>query len=163
MISLAEFDEEIGLEGRARSDDHIDVKIWLRLLSYSRQIENELRRRLRAKFQTTLPRFDYLAQLERHPTGLRMNQLSRLLMVSGGNVTGLTDQLLREELISRSDDVNDRRSYIVSLTPRGKQYFAQLAAAHESWLSEMMSELPISLKEALYKNLGLARRHFKAS
>ena len=161
MTSFAELDEELGLEGRAQSDDHIDTKIWLRLLSISRQIENELRRRLRAKFKTTLPRFDYLAQLERRPNGLRMNQLSRFLMVSGGNVTGLTDQLLGEGLISRTDDVNDRRSYIVSLTPRGRQYFSRLATAHEGWLLEMMGDLPAALKESLYKNLGTARGKLK--
>lgn len=91
-------DARIGMEARAHVDDHMDVKIWLRLLACSTQIEQQIRQRLRARFNTTLPRFDYLAQLERHPDGLRMSVLSRYLMVTGGNVTGLTDQLEKEGL-----------------------------------------------------------------
>jgi hypothetical protein len=89
---------------RARSRDHSAVKLWLRLLACSTQIEQEIRSRLRERFGTTLPRFDYLAQLERHPEGLRMNALSRYLMVTGGNVTGLTDQLVAEGWVERLAD-----------------------------------------------------------
>ena len=89
-------DESIGREARVQVGDHGAVKLWLRLLACSTQIEQEVRSRLRQRFATTLPRFDYLAQLERHPEGLRMNALSRYLMVTGGNVTGLTDQLVAE-------------------------------------------------------------------
>ena len=84
-------EQNIGLEARAASDDHSAVKLWLRLLACSTQIEQEIRSRLRQRFATTLPRFDYLAQLERHADGLRMNALSRYLMVTGGNVTGLSN------------------------------------------------------------------------
>ena len=70
-------DHQIGLEARAHAGDHLDTRIWLRLLACSTQIEQQIRQRLRTRFGTTLPRFDYLAQLDRHPEGLRMNVLSR--------------------------------------------------------------------------------------
>jgi DNA-binding MarR family transcriptional regulator len=110
-------DQSIGLEARVVEADHQSLKLWLRLLACSTQIEIEIRRRLRERFGVSLPRFDYLAQLHRHPDGLRMNALSRYLMVSGGNVTGLTDELEKDGLVTRDDDPDDRRSYRVRLTP----------------------------------------------
>ncbi len=107
-------DDQIGLEARAQIDDHMETKIWLRLLACSTQIEHQIRDLLRVRFATSLPRFDYLAQLDRHPEGLRMNVLSRYLMVTGGNVTGLTDQLVKEGLVRRIVNPEDRRSWRVA-------------------------------------------------
>ncbi len=152
-------DEHIGLEARAQVDDHLDTKIWLRLLACSTQIERQIRQLLRTRFATTLPRFDYLAQLERHPEGLRMNVLSRFLMVTGGNVTGLTDQLVKEGLVQRGDDPEDRRSWRVALTQTGRTEFARMAAEHERWLAALFEGLPPSTKDALYEHLGRLRVH----
>lgn len=152
-------EEHIGLEARAQVDDHLDTKIWLRLLSCSTQIEQQIRHLLRTRFDTTLPRFDYLAQLDRHPDGLRMNVLSRYLMVTGGNVTGLTDQLVKEALVQRIDDPQDRRSWRVSLTDKGRSEFARMAAEHERWLADLFQGLPASTKDALYEHLGQLRVH----
>src|SRR5438132_1497787 len=85
----------------ARSDDHRALRIWLRLLTCTQMIERVVRSRLREQFGTTLPRFDLMAQLERHPEGLKMNELSRLLMVTGGNITAIVDQLEKEGLVER--------------------------------------------------------------
>ena len=151
--------QHIGREGRAVSDDHSAVKLWLRLLSCSTQIEQDIRTRLRQRFATTLPRFDYLAQLERHPDGLRMNALSRYLMVTGGNVTGLTDQLVAEGLVERAADEQDRRSLIVRLTPAGLTRFNAMAQEHEAWLIELFSGFDAGVKSALYAGLGQLRLH----
>lgn len=156
-------DEHLGHEARAQGDDHLDVKVWLRLLACSTEIEQYIRQRLRARFGTTLPRFDYLAQLERHPDGLRMNALSRYLMVTGGNVTGLTDQLVKDGLVERLDDLEDRRSYRVTLTPQGRVDFARMAAEHEQWLTELFGGLPGVDKDALYHQLGHLRQHLNAT
>lgn len=156
-------DEHLGHEARAQGDDHLDVKVWLRLLACSTEIEQYIRQRLRARFGTTLPRFDYLAQLERHPDGLRMNALSRYLMVTGGNVTGLTDQLVKDGLVERLDDLEDRRSYRVTLTPQGRTDFARMAAEHEQWLTELFGGLPGADKDALYHQLGHLRQHLNAT
>jgi DNA-binding MarR family transcriptional regulator len=152
-------DAAIGREARAAADDHAAVKLWLRLLSCSTQIERTIRTRLREHFETTLPRFDYLAQLERHPQGLRMNALSRYLMVTGGNVTGLTDQLVAEGLVDRSDDPQDRRALIVKLTPAGRKQFLRMAEQHEAWLVEMLDGFDAAQKDALYESLGRLRVH----
>ncbi len=99
----------------ARSDDHRAVRIWLRLLTCTQMIERVVRSRLRERFGTTLPRFDLMAQLERHPEGLKMNELSRLLMVTGGNVTAIVDQLEKEGLVERRASTWDKRTKTIAL------------------------------------------------
>ncbi|WP_322994437.1 MarR family transcriptional regulator [Castellaniella sp.] len=150
-------DDHIGLEARAQIDDHMETKIWLRLLACSTQIEHQIRQLLRVRFATSLPRFDYLAQLDRHPDGLRMNLLSRYLMVTGGNVTGLTDQLVKEGLVRRIVNPEDRRSWRVILTDKGRAEFTDMAAEHERWLVEMFKGLPGDSRDALYEHLGHLR------
>lgn len=152
-------DASIGKEARASADDHLAVKTWLRLLACSTQIEQEIRGRLRRAFATTLPRFDYLAQLERHPDGLRMKALSRYLMVTGGNVTGMTEQLVREGLVARKADPADGRSARVSLTARGRREFMQMAQAHDVWLTTMFDGYGVERKQTLYELLGHLRVH----
>src|SRR5213595_3207151 len=96
------------LASRLTQDHHQSLKLWLRMLACTVRIENEIRSRLRTTFGITLPRFDLMAQLERHPQGLRMGELSKRMMVTGGNVTGITDQLEREKLVLRVTDPADR-------------------------------------------------------
>ena len=127
-------------EFNARRDDHSALRIWLRLLTCTQLIERRVRSGLREEFGTTLPRFDLMAQLERHPAGLKMNELSRRLMVTGGNVTGIVDQLVREGLVERSADA-DRRAFRVRLTRAGERAFGEMARAHEQWIVELLEGL----------------------
>ncbi|CAM4215499.1 MAG: MarR family transcriptional regulator [Comamonas sp.] len=146
-----------GREAGLSHDDHQAVRLWLRLLTCSTQIEQVIRSNLRTQFATTLPRFDYLAQLSRFPQGLRMKTLSEYLMVTGGNVTGLTDQLVAEGWVERVADDEDRRSMIVRLTRRGKKQFAAMAAAHEQWLEQLLAPLGLKSSRELYEQLGKLR------
>ena len=150
-------DKQIGMEAGLSQKDHRAVRLWLRLLSCSTQIEQLIRNRLRMEFGTTLARFDYLAQLARHPNGLRMKSLSRYLMVTGGNVTGLTDQLVEDGLVKRTNDLEDRRALIVQMTPKGKKWFEQVAVEHEKWLDELLGRMDSREMETLYKTLGQLR------
>ena len=152
-------DHQIGLEARADADDHLAVRTWLRLLSLTTQVEQEIRTRLRERFGTTLARFDYLAQLERHPDGLRMSALSRFLMVTGGNVTGLTTQLEAEGLVERQPDPDDGRSWRVRLTVRGRRDFDAMATEHEGWVRELFDGVPVRDQQRLYELLGQMRHH----
>src|SRR4029079_11255785 len=122
----------------ARSEDHHALRIWLRLLTCTQMIERRVRSRLRERFATTLPRFDLMAQLERHPGGLKMNELSRMLMVTGGNVTAIVDQLEKEGLVERRDEPDDRRAFRIRLTRSGDKTFAEMARAHEQWVVELL-------------------------
>ena len=146
--------KRVDLETRVSDEHHMSLKVWLRLLACTNLIETEVRGRLRAEFDTTLPRFDLMAQLERHAGGLKMNELSQRLMVTGGNVTGITDQLEAEGLVVREDDPSDRRAYTVKLTPAGRRAFGRMAAAHEEWVIGLFSGLGAAEKEQVYKLLA---------
>jgi DNA-binding MarR family transcriptional regulator len=142
------------MEVRAHADHHASLRLWLRLLSATTRIEDTIRQRLREQFGITLPRFDLMAQLEREPQGLSMGELSRRMMVTGGNVTSIVDQLEKEQLVQRQPQPGDRRAYAVHLTPAGRATFAAMATAHESWVVELLSPLPAQQQEQLHQLLG---------
>jgi len=141
-------------ESALLSDDKLELRLWLRLLTCSNLIEGEVRARLREAFATTLPRFDLLAQLDRAADGLTMGELSSRLMVSNGNVTGLTDALVREGLVSRLPDPGDRRSLRIRLTPEGKRAFDAMTPTHEQWIDQMMAGLTRAEMAHLLELLG---------
>jgi DNA-binding MarR family transcriptional regulator len=149
--------QELGHEARAQSHDHAALKLWLRLLACTTQIEAEIRRRLRLQFGISLARFDYMAQLYRHHDGLKMRALSRCLMVTGGNVTGLTDELESDGLVQRSSDPADRRAWLLRLTPKGRRSFETMAAAHEGWVLELFGGLDEMTVQQLHQSLGALR------
>ena len=153
----------VDMEMSTGADSHMGLRLWLRLLTTTNLVQTELRRRLRTEFDTTLPRFDLMAQLERHPEGLRMTELSRRLMVTGGNVTGITDQLQKEGLVVRDADPEDRRSIAVRLTPEGRAAFDRMAAAHEQWVVEMFGGLSLDEKSKMHERLGKLKQHLRDS
>src|SRR5215813_12621042 len=152
----------LDLETRAKKGDHQALRLWLRLLSCTVRIENKVRLRLRQDFNTTLPRFDLMAQLERSAGGLRMNELSKRLMVSGGNVTGITDQLEREGLVVRTPCPGDRRAFFVKLTETGLKRFREMAARHEQWIIELLGGLSRDEKELMINELWKLKSHINA-
>jgi DNA-binding MarR family transcriptional regulator len=152
-------DNVLDLASRLTKEDNQSLKLWLRMLSCTVRIENEIRSRLRSTFDITLPRFDLMAQLERHPDGLRMGQLSKRMMVTGGNITGITDQLEAEQLVVRMHDPKDRRAYSVKLTPAGRRAFADMAAVHECWVAELLKDISPHDKGQLIDLLSQMKHH----
>lgn len=149
----------LDMETRLTSDARQSLKLWLRMLSCTVRIENEIRSRLRSEFDTTLPRFDLMAQLERYPDGLRMGELSKRMMVTGANITAITDQLEEEKLVTRVPDPNDRRAYSVKLTAAGRRSFARMAVEHERWISELLGGLSTAEKNQLIQLLSTLKQH----
>jgi DNA-binding MarR family transcriptional regulator len=141
-------------ESRLHDDHHESLRLWLRLLTCTLLVERRIRARLREEFATTLPRFDLMAQLQRNPAGLRMGVLSQRLMVTGGNVTGITDQLVAEGFVERRPIAHDRRAYAVRLTAKGRRAFDTMALAHERWVIELLSGLDAGERKRLHALLG---------
>ena len=148
------------LEARGHSEHPEELRLWLRMLTLTQLVEKQVRTQLREQFDTTLPRFDLMAQLERNPEGLKMNELSRRMMVTGGNVTGITDQLVTEGLVERALVEGDRRAYRVRLTPHGRTQFDEMARAHEAWIVAAFDGLSPREVEALHKLLGKVKQHY---
>jgi len=142
------------LESRTGPEDHHDLRLWLRMLTCCNLVESEIRGRLRTEYETTLPRFDLMAQLLRVPEGMKMSELSRHMMVTNGNITGITDQLEKEGMVERIKVATDRRSSVIKLTSKGKRNFKRMAESHEQWIQTLFSGLSPKSRDALYEALG---------
>jgi DNA-binding MarR family transcriptional regulator len=147
----------VGMDTRLNDDHHESLRLWLRLLTCTHLIETHVRKSLAKEFKTTLPRFDLMAQLERAPQGLQMGELSRRMLVTGGNVTGIVDQLERGGLLVRTEDPADRRAYRVKLTKEGRRLFGLMAAEHETWIVKLFSGIPKREQRALTESLSRLR------
>jgi DNA-binding MarR family transcriptional regulator len=144
------------------ADHEAELRLWLRLLTCTTLIEGEVRRRLRDTFDVTLPRFDLMAQLDKAPNGMTLGELSRRMMVSNGNVTGLAERLVEQGLLDRRAAPNDRRAQIVSLTAEGRRAFRAMARTHEDWIADIFAGLDAgeidTLMQLLAKTKTSARK-----
>ena len=144
-------------EGRG----HLELRLWLRMISCSMRMESILSQRLRKEFKTSMARFDVMSQLERFPDGLTMSELSRRLIVSNGAITGLVDKLAAGGLVTRREDPKDRRSTIVRLTRKGRDNFLRMARRHEEWVVSILGELSAEAQSELLQNLTLLQRNIE--
>lgn len=137
------------------------LRLWLRLLKASRQIEAELRERLRVEFATTLPRFDVMSALYRARAGLKMSELSGVLKVSNGNVTGIVDRLVEDGFALREQVPGDKRAFRAILTAKGRSEFERQAVAHEKWIDELLGDVPQDRAVRLSDLLAEVVRHLE--
>jgi len=149
-------------ETRAVSDDHGAIRLWLRMLATNRLVETRTRRLLQDRYATTLPRFDLMAQLERAPKGLKMGELGKRMMVTGGNITGITDLLEKEGLVERVADPGDRRAWLVRLTAAGRRAFSTMAKEHEGWIVEAFHPLTGREMAAMAALLARLKTHVRS-
>jgi len=152
----------VDTESRASERDHLSIRVWLRLLACTNSIENRVGSQLREEYETTLPRFDLMSQLERYPAGLRMTEISKRMMVTGGNITRIVDQLVAEGAVTRTVAADDRRASIVRLTAAGRRAFADMATAHESWIVALFGGLRETERTQLYALLAKLKGHINA-
>jgi DNA-binding MarR family transcriptional regulator len=138
---------------------HLELRLWLRMVSCSMKMESLLSQRLRKEFNISMARFDVMSRLERFPDGLTMSELSRRLIVSNGAITGLVDKLVEAGLVTRREDPNDRRSMIVRLTRKGRDNFLRMARRHEEWVVSILGELSVAARSELMQNLTLLQRN----
>ncbi|MGB3489075.1 MAG: MarR family transcriptional regulator [Xanthobacteraceae bacterium] len=137
------------------SEDHGDeLRLWLRLLTCTNLIEGEVRRRLRERFDVTLPRFDLMAQLDKAPDGMTLSDISKRMMVSNGNVTGLVERLVESGHLDRRTSETDRRVQVIRLTRTGRAEFRKMAAEHELWIASIFAELSAKEVQDLMRLLG---------
>jgi DNA-binding MarR family transcriptional regulator len=140
-----------------------ELRLWLRLLTCTTLIEGEIRTRLRRDFDTTLPRFDLMAALDRAAGGMTLGEVSRRMMVSNGNVTGLATRLEAEGLVERRARPGDRRARLLRLTAKGRREFARQSAAHEAWIADLLAGLEEADRAALFRLLGTAKTSVRAA
>jgi DNA-binding MarR family transcriptional regulator len=150
------------LRAGAEADSKARLRLWIRLFRASRLIEGVARERLKSQFKVTLPRFDVMAALYRQPDGMLMSEISRYLMVSNGNVTGIVDRLVADGVVVRSQRNGDRRTSFISLTRKGRAFFAEIAATHEKWIDELLSGISARDAEQLSSKLKLFQSEWES-
>ena len=146
---------------RNEADSKARLRLWIRLLRATRLIENDVRERFKSIFDATLPRFDVMAALYRNPDGMLMSEISRFLMVSNGNVTGIVDRLVSDGFVVRAQRNGDRRTSFVSLTRKGRTVFEDMASAHEGWIDELLARMTVRDAEQLSKKLKTFRSNWE--
>jgi DNA-binding MarR family transcriptional regulator len=135
------------------------LRLWLKVLKATKAVESNVRENLRREFATTLPRFDVMAALVQHEKGLKMSELSGVLKVSNGNVTGIVERLVEDGHVQREKVEGDRRANLVRLTPAGRAEFARQAEAHEGWINAAFDGLTADEAQAIAESLdAVARR-----
>ena len=157
MVSGSLLVPAAGVASKAR------LRLWVRLLRVTHLLDGELRERLRREFNATLPRFDVMAALYRAPEGMIMSEISRFLMVSNGNVTGIVNRLVGDGLVIRAQRRDDRRTSIVRLTKKGCNRFEEMAAAHESWIDELLGGMTPEEADELSARLSLFRSDWEGA
>ena len=138
--------------------NHLEIRIWLRLLACANRIETALQRKIVAAFGISLARFDLLAQLERAGGVLTMTDASKRMMVTNGAITGLVDRLAQEGFVIREPHPKDRRTIFVRLTEQGRGRFLAMAREHEGWTVALLAGLEAEGKKQLLANLGALKR-----
>jgi len=141
-------------ESGVGASDRMELRVWLRLITCFNLLDGAVRQSLHQNHATTLPRFDVLAQLYRTSAPMSMSELSRRLMVTNANTTGLISRLARERLVDRKPASRDRRRQMVELTAEGKRLFEAMAEDHRIWLSDMTAGLERDEMSDLFKLLG---------
>jgi DNA-binding MarR family transcriptional regulator len=144
-----------------KADSKAKLRMWIRLLRASRLIEAKVRARLKTEFKFTLPRFDVMAALYRQPEGMLMSEISRFLMVSNGNVTGIVDRLVADGLVARSQREGDRRTSFIRLTSKGRVLFETMAKAHRSWVDELLEDVSVDDANELSAKLKAFRSNWE--
>lgn len=142
--------------GGESGQQNLEARVWLRMLACASLVENELRERLRTEFDTTLARFDVLAQLARPPEPT-MGELSQRLMVTKGSITDVIGRLEDAGLVERRRDPDDARVQRVHLTPRGRRLAGEMIPAHNEWLAQLLREFGRSDLKRLDRLLGRLR------
>jgi DNA-binding MarR family transcriptional regulator len=132
----------------------IGVSLWVRLLDSHNLMLAEVRRRLAG--DCSMPRFDLLANLERSD-GQTLAALSRRMLVTAGNLTGLVDRAERDGVAERRPDPSDRRLSRVFLTPKGRSLVEGLIPVHAAHVSELLSSLDATERRDLRRLLGRLR------
>ncbi|HWF84406.1 MAG TPA: MarR family transcriptional regulator [Vicinamibacterales bacterium] len=142
------------MRGRTRES----VRTHLRIATCYNLLMREARQRVVARWNLTLPQFEMLAELARADTGgFTFVELSRLLLVTSGNLTGIVDRLEEQRLVERRPDGKDRRVIRVALTEKGRRVTDHMLPAHAADIEEILSFMPRASLNELSSLLGHLR------
>ncbi len=139
---------------KVRALPNIDTSLWVRLLTCHNLVLTELRKNFEG--ECTLARFDLVANLDQED-GQTLAALSRRMLVTAGNLTGLVDRAERDGVVVRKADPRDGRLVRVYLTHKGQRLAKELVPAHGAQVAKLLGGLDVSERRELRRLLGKLR------
>jgi len=119
--------------------DQKHLKLWVRMLASSTRVVQILNKRMKEHTPLTLAKFDVLVAIDRAPGGvITMSELSRMLLVSNANTTGMVSRLMKDNLVEKWALPTDRRVYSVAMTSEGRKTLKHAIAIHKEWVDELL-------------------------
>jgi len=118
------------------------LKLWVRMLGSSTRVVQILNKRMKEHTPLTLAKFDVLVAIDRAPGGvITMSELSRMLLVSNANTTGMVSRLMKDGLVEKWALPTDRRVYSVAMTSEGRKILKHAIAIHKGWVDELLGSI----------------------
>lgn len=141
---------------QGNKDQIITLNTFIKFMRAFDSLNQRLCRHL-ADMDLTISQFGVLEVLL-HLGPQNQKEIGKKLLKTGGNITLVMDNLEKTGLVSRKRDENDRRAFIVSLTPKGKSFIEDIFPKHLERIEEEFSVLNNEEKEILgdiCKKLGM--------
>lgn len=118
--------------------------VHVRIATCYNLLMREARTQVGGRWNLTLPQFDVLAELARADArGFTFAELSRLLLVTSGNLTGIVKRLEARGLVRRQPDRRDRRVFRIQLTERGRALTHGMLPRHALDLGQLLAFMPV--------------------
>lgn len=134
----------------------IALQLWVKLARAASTMGKMSAENIKG-FGLTEPQFAVIECLG-HLGPLSHTELSRKMLVTGGNITCVIDNLQKENLVERIQDKKDRRVSSVKLTAKGKKLFREKFVEHAKFIatiSSVLSEQEQRQLSSLLKKFGL--------
>ncbi len=120
-------------------EDHKHLSLWVRMVASSTRVVQILNKRMKENTPLTLAKFDVLVAIDRTPGGvITMSELSRLLLVSNANTTGMVGRLIKDGFVEKWALPTDRRVYSVAMTSEGRKALKHAIGIHKEWVDELL-------------------------
>jgi MarR family 2-MHQ and catechol resistance regulon transcriptional repressor len=111
----------------------------------------------------SFPQYNILRVLDASLNGMnRISEVSRIMLVPGANMTGLTKRLEKNGFLVRKSDPKDERVTILEITPKGKRTLKNIEKEKDrstetiltGFSQEDITELLDKLKKLIKNNMG---------
>lgn len=106
--------------------------------------------------------FNVLNILSDQPRGMSQRALGDELVVDRSNVTGLLDRMEKAGWVRRQDHPEDRRVYLIVLTPAGRELWAKASASYREVIQQVTAALSDKRMADCMETLGVLRQEASA-
>lgn len=140
----------------------LSLKTWVKLARSFNTINKVVNEEINT-YGVTPSQFGVLEALY-HLGDMPIGKLGEKILVTGGNMTVILDNLEKQGYIERIKSPTDRRSLFIKLTEKGRTLIEQVFPGHKLFVAEIISVLTEEeqiVLGSLLKKLGLSIKNKK--